>query len=210
MGRRFRRTSRRSGSRRRKTLWAESNLGVSSSAIGNNAVITGWLAFPAGQYDFGFTPPAFQPEDLTHVRSLLWWNFQVNVTPSADRASSFTVGAAIWPFTVQDGNVYQNTLISTSGVGSVPNPATIGNHDYLWTWKTSIPAHQFTAGVAAWLPEIPGVDSGFMTRAQRKLSHDQGLLMLIGWDWDDPTLSQNGDTLAITANITGRSLYKEP
>lgn len=190
-------------------MWSESNLGLSAGALPNNAVATGWLAFPAGEYDFSFTPPAFQPEDLTHVRSIINRGFACANSPSNDRASSFSIAVGILPFDAQDGNAYQNVLISTTGIGSVPNPASNSSFDWIWLQRDCVPGHQFTGQIANFVSDALN-DVQCQTRAMRKLSHGTGLLWCIGWDWDDPTFSQNGDTLQLTIDATARTIFKEP
>lgn len=208
MGRRILR-SHRKGSRRRKSLWSESVVGL-TGALANNAVATGWLAFPAGQYFLGGLIPIFQPEDLTHVRSLFTVGGAYGNQPSTDRASSVTVAYGVLPFSVEDGNAYQNVLISTSGIGGVPNPATPSPWDWVYKFSSRLSAHFAGAHVSYWSELGAQTEVDAQTRAMRKLSHGMGLLYVIGWDWDDPTFSQNGDTLLIDAAISARSIFKEP
>jgi len=196
----------RSG-RRRKTLWSESNLGLVSAALANTSVAVGWMAFPAGQYDFQFTPPAFQPEDLTHVRSLFSVGWSCSNQPSAARASGWSIGFGVLPFDAQDGNAYQGVLVATTGIGSVPNPASNDSFDWIWK-RRDLGDSQHAGGITAFFAEVSKVTDE-QTRAMRKLSHGAGLLFCIGWDWLNPTFSQNGDTFNIAADITARSIYKE-
>lgn len=208
MARRFRRTFRKS-SKRRKTRWTESVLGASGS-FANTGVITGWLAFPAGQYDTSFVIPAFQPEDLTHVRSLFWRGLTTNNEPSVDRASSFNVSYGVLPFEAEDGNVYQNAFVATSGIGGVPSPAQLTNWDWLWRHTDHGCTHNFLGSITG--PLVADSLNSFQSssRAMRKLSHGMGLLMCIAWDWDDPALQNNGDLLTFTTGLNARSIFKEP
>lgn len=200
----------RSSSARRKILVAESNFGLAAGALANTAVATGWLAFPAGQYDVtSFAIPVFQPEDLTHVRSLFNVGCISFVLPNVDRASSFTIGFGVLPFEVEDGNVYINALVATTGIGGIPNPATPSNFDWLWKHYMIVGAHNHAAGVNSWTNEALN-DIASQTRGMRKLSHGHGLMWVIGWDWDNGAFSQNGDTLSLTAGCQARSFYKEP
>lgn len=203
-----RRSRSRASGRRRKTLWSESGLGQDTAARSNQAVATGWLAFPAGQYNTGFAIPAYQPEDLTHLRSIIGFSAQTAATPSVNRASSFSVAVGILQLTVEDGNVYQSTAVATSGVGGLPNPAHPSNFDWLWKYQVSICANPF-ALPGSWVTDQMQ-DTFCQTRAMRKLSHGTGLLWVMGWDWDSSAFAGNGDTLGLTAFVHARSIFKEP
>lgn len=106
---------------------------------------------------------------------------------------------------------YQSVPISTSGVGGVPNPAGNSNWDWLWKQKWSLCDYGAASGFTNfWAFDNQGNEIMMQTRAMRKLSHAKGLLLVIGWDWDDFAFSQNGDTLEMTVNVAGRSIFKEP
>lgn len=201
----FRRRS--SGRSRRKIFWGESNLGGVFAALSNTEVATGWAAFPAGQYDFSFTPPAFQPEDLTLIRTLAWPSFAVQPTNPSGAGTSYSFWFGVLSWDAQDGNVYQNAVISHTGVGSVPDPASNTSADWLLKYGGSFTATQFT-GQQGGISDT-GIDH-IESRAQRKLSHDTGILIIAGWNYDDPAIQDNGDTITAVFNIKLRQAFKLP
>jgi len=167
--RRFRRGFHKS--QRRKVAWGSSQWADSAVGnIGGGTVLfeTAWLRVPADAVDTttGFATPT----DWTLIRSI----------PSAAIFGS-AAGTTDFNFFMGAGViVWEGMSDNPPTILDVPNPVFNGSADWVWRWVAPF-AGNYAAG-SGFFGQSQGSDIYNQSRAQRKLSSRQGLLLVIGID----------------------------
>lgn len=190
---RHRRHVRSRGGKRRKSRWG--------SAMGQNILGTVpaatvlfdafWIKVPA---DVDNTLAGQQePEDWTLTRSLL--NYEISCHTTSDNFFHFFLAAGILVWTGRD-DAPPNPL-------TVPYPVFDGDADWVWT---GIHAAGLHSGPAIFIAPDTISDLTIQSRAMRKLSSKQGLLLVIG---ADNSLGETGIT-DVTWSWNSRHHFKLP
>jgi len=172
MRRSFRRKPR--SSRRKKDWQSNSNYSALEGDIpaGTLLIDSQWVAFPADTFGevSGVNDQIEQEEDNTIVRSLNWG--AISFVPSASASAGVTfhgMGLIRWENNTQDS---PNPL-------RIPNPVIDADADWLWLWTGGTQMVGVSGGQQQVRTSLElGLDHLFQSKASRKLTSKQGLLMI--------------------------------
>jgi len=189
-----RRFSGRRSAPTRKFSWEWAGLLFDNVLFNDGDVLATWARVPATSVDTANNSgiPYVIPADFTLIRSrVLYTFFSTNNTTQANATSNVAVGLIEWDGLTDD----------TLDIGTMPHPYYDQEEDWVFLSQSMQQQQNII------LQGNGGADvDGYQSKAMRKLSAGNGLLLIFGWA--DP-LGINGG-LRFNGNIDVRMLFKGP
>jgi len=196
--RRFRKHRSSSGKRRKKEwYWANQNSGGIITAAPNvNTISAAWIKTPSGVVDTSTPVDTIAPEDETVLRliSLASLTVQGDHLQSQFDRSVAGMGIIRW----------EDVDESAPVITDVPWPLQNGSADWLWWWMVPLTfTPGSTAGFATYFNHT-GPEFLASSRAQRKLSQNAGLLLVVQY------YNRDADDAFFTFSSSQRILVAKP
>lgn len=176
--RRFKRSRRTSGSKRRKTYWNTANFVGQNIDLALGDVASSWAKWPSGLFDPRFTGPTgapqLAPSEETWTRAVVQSTTQVPVQGTLPQTlpMQVVVGLIAWDSPNQaDALSLENAVTNIGSAGSAPSPTLRGDFD----WIIRIPFCYIADNLFSFAADATFLNS----RAMRKLPPTTGVLWCV-------------------------------